>query len=70
MPVNFHVGGILSYCYIYILGLLLLLNCCACDYFTAQRLKDYNYSSGKCLILPPLLLIILIIVLTYELAIV
>ena len=56
VPVNFHVRGI------WYNNRFLTVNCCTCDHHTAQHLRHYDHSSGKCLILPPL-----IIVLTREL---
>ena len=38
----------------------LTVNCCTCDHLTAHHLRHYDHSSGKCLILPPLFLIIIV----------
>ena len=40
-------------------GIIIGLNCCTCDHLTAQHLRHYNHSSGKCLFL--------LYVLTHEL---
>ena len=43
VPVNFHVRGI------WYNNRFLTVNCCTCDHLTAQHLRHYDHSSGKCL---------------------
>ena len=47
VPVICHVYGI------WYNNRFLTVNCCTCDHLTAQHLRHYNHSSGKCLVLPP-----------------